>query len=127
MSTTKHKALANAVSILNAIGAEYKIFFEDYLYGDLELDQVVLTKPEMSESSKLRMANYGKFKPLYYPVVAAMKVGDVATISFADIDALGAKREKMRTLALGAAQKLYGRGSLMTAFNDTGLEMLRLK
>ncbi len=123
MNTIQKKAFKRALELLNAVGAEYKIFMEGTYYGDLKVDG----QADMSPGRKRAVENFGKYAAVYKPYIDQLEVGGVAQIPVAEIKSLGVEPEKFRGMCSSYAVRLRGRGSLITALTDQHVECMRIK
>jgi hypothetical protein len=111
----KTKALEQAIKMLDATGAQYKIISaEGNHYGEL-----VLAEPAKPKSTK----RYGMFTPTCYTEqINAMKVGEVVVIAPPE----GATPEELRSVMSGHASKKFGAKNHTTSITEGRVELLRL-
>lgn len=121
MKQIQLQTVDRAVAFLNAAGVDYKVILPDGTeYGDLEV--VVLKRRTRNQ----RIA-HGTMTGLYKQQINNAEVGDVIQVSIADIEALGAKPESLRSAATAHASLTWGNGTYTSIVTDTHVEILRIE
>lgn len=119
----RERALNKALTILDALGVDYKIYMDGYYYGDLALEG----EAEDTQTIGKRSDNYGKHVAFYGPLTKNLKIGDVVVVDESEITPLGMTLKGLRTAIYNYSTKLYGHQSVMTSQTGSKLEIMRLK
>lgn len=115
----KAKALNHALQMLKASGAQYVVIDPEgnqHKHGGLE---VVEQKTRRRRSSPFPHGTYAAL--IKSSNLDAMQVGDVLVL-----DPQGFNIQSLRSTAITAAEKVWGKKSLMTAVKDNKIEALRI-
>ena len=108
------RTIAQAIKLLDASGAKYKIIDQDgNQYGSL-----IVTEPK--KSGKTFKHPPGTMHRFYYPLIKDMKVGDVVVIENFDFDA----RDLQGAVSAWATEH-WGRGAYKTCVVGPNVEILR--
>jgi hypothetical protein len=108
------RTIAQAIKLLDASGAKYKIIDQDgNQYGSL-----IVTEPK--KSGKTFKHPPGTMHRFYYPLIKDMKVGDVVVIENVDFDA----RDLQGAVSAWATEH-WGRGAYKTCVVGPNVEILR--
>lgn len=120
MKQIQLQTVDRAVAFLNAAGVEYKIILPDGTeYGDLE----VMPK----KRTRIQRVAHGTMTGLYKEKISTAEIGDVIQVAIADIEALGAKPESLRSAATAYASMTWGNGTYTSIITDTHVEILRIE
>jgi hypothetical protein len=122
MTEVETKAALQAIKLLNAVGAKYKIIYPD----GTEVGELVLAKVEPEGKKKITRRRdfslaYGTYAKLIRPMLKSTDVGQVASIPIAPYNA-----ERLRSAATAIAHHLWGNGSHTSAITKTHVEILRI-
>jgi hypothetical protein len=109
----KASTLKKALTLLDAIGAEYHLKFDGSEYG-AKLETRVLKRVR----SKYPL---GALKAHVYPKISGMQVGDVESFDFSVFD-----KESIRGSVSSTASQLFGNGNYTTQTTDSKMEILRV-
>ena len=121
MKQIQLQTVERAVAFLNAAGVEYKVILPDGTeYGDLE---VVVHK----KRTRNQRVAHGTMTGLYKDRIKNAEVGDVIQVSIADIEALGANPDSLRSAATAYASMTWGNGTYTSIITDTHVEILRIE
>lgn len=109
----KAKAITQAVRLLQAAGAQFKVIADDGTeFGELEV-----------AAQKIRSCRRGHFAATgYLQKLEAMEVGGVEILRPEQPEDL----ESLRGSVCGKASRLFGRGNYTTVVNDGAVEILRI-
>jgi len=111
------KAINQALRILNAVGAKYKIIMPDATeYGEL-----IIAKPEVKKYRRTLRHPRGTFSAFLAPLFENMKIGDVKQIPFGEF-----KPEHLRSAATAYANHLWGPGSHTSTVTKHHVELMRI-
>ena len=119
----RERALNKALTVLDALGVDYKVYMDGYYYGDLEIGGA----PEDAQVVSKRSPNYGKHVAFYGPLTKSLVIGDVVVVDESEVIAQGMTLKGLRTAIYHYASKLYGNQSVMTAQDGSKLEIMRIK
>lgn len=114
----KANAVARAVALLNAAGAQFKVIYGTVEYGELQVAPPAPTKPP-----KRNNANYphGERTSYIKAFVANMQVGDVVSVPFGPYPAAD-----IAHMVPPACQDLWGKSAAQTQTTATGVDVLRV-
>ena len=108
------RTIAQAIKLLDASGAKYKIIDQDgNQYGLL-----IVTEPK--KASKSYKHPPGTMHRFYYPLIKDMKVGDVVVIKNFDFEP-----RALQGAITAWASEHWGRGSYKTCMVGPDVEILR--
>ena len=115
MSDIKAAAVARAVALLNAAGAQYKVLFGTEEYGDL-----VVAPPAAPRRNNPAYA-HGERTAYIKAYLEGMKVGDVKTVPYGPYPA-----ESFSSIVPPTAFNMWGKGSYKTQTTEVGVDVLRV-
>ena len=108
------RTIAQAIKLLDASGAKYKIIDQDgNQYGSL-----IVTEPK--KSGKTFKHPPGTMHRFYYPLIKDMKVGDVVVIKNFDFEP-----RALQGAVTAWASEHWGKGSYKTCMVGPDIEILR--
>ena len=107
------KAITQAVRLLNAAHAQFKIISENgEEFGELEI-----------VAAKTRTRRHNVFAASgYIPKIEAMQVGDVEVLESPETEDV----KKFRSAVCGCAGRVFGNGNYTTLVNGNTIELLRV-
>lgn len=124
MRAIQEKTINNAVAMLNALQAQYKIILPDGTeFGTLEV------KSKSIKKNKSRIRNprvpHGTMTPLYKDKIDAAEIGDVIQIDVTNLPA-GVNPKMLRSAVTAHATVKWGAGSYNSTLTNTNIEVLRI-
>lgn len=117
MTDIQTKATQQALRLLNALGAKYKIILPDATeYGEL-----IVAKEEPKKMRRKLRYPRGTFSSFLAPMFEHTKVGDVVQIPIGEF-----KPEHLRSAATAYTNHLWGPGSATSSVTKQHIEVMRL-
>jgi hypothetical protein len=108
------RTIAQAIKLLDASGAKYKIIDQDgNEFGELVVSQ-------QKKSSRTYALKPGTMFRYYHPLIKNMKVGDVVVIAHGEFEP-----KSLQGAITGWATANWGKGSYKTCIVDSNIEILR--
>ena len=111
------KAIQKALTILDALGAQYKVITKDGgEFGTLE----VVAKSTRAPTPRTKFTHFG-----YKEQIRSLKVGECKRFTAPD----GITATQYRSVLSSAAHQIYGKGAVMTSINshENTIDTLRIQ
>lgn len=110
------KAAQQAISLLNALKADFKIILPTgEEYGNLEI-----VRPKVFK--RIQHNKRGTLIGVYLPIIESMQVGDVRVVEVPE----GINPDHMRGAMTSYTSKQWGNGSAKTCVTEKTVEILRV-
>lgn len=120
MNAVQKVAIDKAISLLKAVGAEFRIVAPDgKSYGALKLTG--------KKKSKIFVNKRGTFSAIYKEAIDNAKVGDVVKLKFSSLESDDKKlKSGLRSSASAYATTKWGKGTYMSTVQNGVIEFLRV-
>ena len=115
MNDIKTNAVARAVALLNAAGAQFKV-----IYGDTEFGDLVVAPPKTGRRNNPKYP-HGERTTYIKSHLEGMGVGDVRNVPYDPYPI-----QDLCTMVSPTAMEMWGKGAYQTQMTDKGIDVLRV-